>query len=386
MTINQVSRSSGSHYIQPIKKVQDTLATEHINPVQSISQEQIHSQENITDINKQHSKITDKSTGISNAQHILSAQINQNIVNKTQNISSEEDNIAPNVTDESVDVNYEQQGTEDSQDINNITQNNINKKSDVTLDTINNTLEKIRDQVTAASEATSDDYLEFSQDQINQLLEQLELDLKELNIGHDLKSLGLENIDVTNDNSIENSLEAINDAIGMISYKKENPLGLSNSVEDKIASDLEKLYALGTTAADINIPGYKELLQEEVDRIKRNINDTLEDTGVTLDDLGINDFDVTEEFSLDTLHNAMETLTGEKSTLGEEEINKDTEEYTDNSQSDSTPTLSDNEAWQEVLNKFTNFSKRYQYQTYQNMLNLFTGGYSQVATTFNMFS
>lgn len=380
MTISPVSRSSNSYYVQPIRKVRDTSAADHVNAVQVNTKKQVNSQENVGSTNKQNTKITDRATGVANAQNILSAQVNQDVLNKTQKVSSEDDNV---------DTNSEQQNsitTEDEQnEINNISINTSSGERERNLDKIATTLEKIREQVVYASNSSSNEYREFSQEKINQLLEELKLNLEDIDTGYDIDKLGLEDIDVTDDASIHNSLKSVDNAIELISYKKENPFGLSSVTINDVADDLEKLYALGTTASETNSSGYKELLQEEVEKIKSNIADTLKGTGVTLKDLKIEGFDVTGKFSLNTIHNAMEGITNKQSTLGQKN-HVYSEEYLSDLRNKNKSVGNDNSAWQDVLKKFANFSDTYQYRSYMNMLNLFSGGHSQIATTFNMFS
>lgn len=380
MTISPVSRSSNSYYVQPIRKVRDTSAADHVNAVQVNTKKQVNSQENVGSTNKQNTKITDRATGVANAQNILSAQVNQDVLNKTQKVSSEDDNV---------DTNSEQQNsitTEDEQnEINNISINTSIGERERNLDKIATTLEKIREQVVYASNSSSNEYREFSQEKINQLLEELKLNLEDIDTGYDIDKLGLEDIDVTDDASIHNSLKSVDNAIELISYKKENPFGLSSVTINDVADDLEKLYALGTTASETNSSGYKELLQEEVEKIKSNIADTLKGTGVTLKDLKIEGFDVTGKFSLNTIHNAMEGITNKQSTLGQKN-HVYSEEYLSDLRNKNKSVGNDNSAWQDVLKKFENFSDTYQYRSYMNMLNLFSGGHSQIATTFNMFS
>ncbi|ONI47509.1 hypothetical protein AN644_05005 [Candidatus Epulonipiscium fishelsonii] len=380
MTISPVSRSSNSYYVQPIRKVRDTAVADHVNVVQVNVKEPVNSQENVSSTNKQNTQITDRATGVANAQNILSAQVNRDVLNKTQKVSNEDDNV---------DTNSEQQNTittEDEQnEINNISINTSSGERERNLDEITTTLEKIREQVVYASNSSSNEYREFSQEQINQLLEELKLNLEDIDMGYDIEKLGLEDIDVTDDASIHNSLKSVDNAIDLISYKKENPFGLSSITINDVADDLEKLYALGTTASETNSSGYKELLQEEVEKIKSNIADTLKGTGVTLKDLKIEGFDVTGKFSLNTIHNAIEGITNKQSTLGQKN-HVYSEEYLSDLRNKNKSVGNDNSAWQEVLQKFTNFSDTYQYRSYMNMLNLFSGGHSQVATTFNMFS
>ncbi len=65
---------------------------------------------------------------------------------------------------------------------------------------------------------------------------------------------------------------------------------------------------LSEKALVANTDAYKSFLQREVDELKETISQNLEGTGMSLDSLGIADYDISGDFSISTIHSAVDTL------------------------------------------------------------------------------
>ncbi len=80
--------------------------------------------------------------------------------------------------------------------------------------------------------------------------------------------------------------------------------------QTSVQESLDRLQELANSASQASTDAYKELLQREVSELKESISQNLEGTEHSLDSLGLTDFDVTGEFSIDTLTRASDILNG----------------------------------------------------------------------------
>ncbi|ONI38894.1 hypothetical protein AN639_06895 [Candidatus Epulonipiscium fishelsonii] len=169
-------------------------------------------------------EVTDSTTAVSNAQNILSAQINQDTVNQVAAVSNTEVADPSNTTEETV----PEDTTEESNPVNDV----LNQLRDVTIEN---------------SVAYTDGYKGILEDRFENLKAELSTALEESGSEHTLESLGLDDLDI----AAEGSIQTIENA-----YAQINGTGYSTSGDLSVGvGDSEAVAPTTTPEEDTSTTG-----------------------------------------------------------------------------------------------------------------------------------
>lgn len=263
--------------------------------------------------------------------------------------------------------------------------------SDTVLKSVQEDLTQMEKLSQYAQDASTNAYKKMLQEQIDDLKTNIGKNLDGTTMS--LESLGLEDYDVTGKFSIdkvEDALKTVTDQLSESSGTSGETTAPAPSNEqlDSIEEYLKKIEELALSAQDSTVNSYKDMLQKEIDELKESITKELEGTNMSLESLGLEDFDITEEFSMDSVYKALEKVTGEDHTPeeeGEESTEVSDRDYygliekpgmystiEDSSTQDNSSSSSDgNYSIESIMQDFSSYQSA-SYLQYQNISSLLT--------------
>lgn len=195
MAVGAISGNSTRQYVQATRNTQatqSTQATQAQPPVEEVQQQNtqaVQEQENNT---RNQAEVTDSATAVSNAQNILASQINQNTINQ------------------------------------------VSAEAEAESNPVNDILNQMRDISVEGSEAFTDGYKEILQESFEDLKEELSVALEESGSEHTIESLGLEDVDVVAEGSIQ-TIESAYAQINGTSYAPSGDLSLGTGDSEAVA-------------------------------------------------------------------------------------------------------------------------------------------------------
>ncbi|ONI44817.1 hypothetical protein AN641_05945 [Candidatus Epulonipiscioides gigas] len=204
--------------------------------------------------------------------------------------------------------------------------NNLEAPTTDTLASVSENIARLKELSEKTLSASSIAYKKLIQGEIDEIKKGISKSLENTNMS--LHSLGLSNFDVTKKfsrDTIENAIEEVTNHINAPKYTEKPSETTLNDVE----KDLLRIEELSQYAQDSYTDSYKKHLQTEIDTLKEEISKSLEGTNMSLESLGIENYNVTEDFSLDTIYNAIERVSKEKYPPEDEEEVSSTDEDQD---------------------------------------------------------
>ncbi|OON96639.1 MAG: hypothetical protein ATN32_00825 [Candidatus Epulonipiscium fishelsonii] len=243
MAVGAVSGITSRQYVQGTSNTKAIQAQPPVEEVQPQNAQVVQEQEE----NSSSAEITDSATAVSNAQNILTSQINQNTVNQVSAVS------------------------EDTE---------IETESNP----VNDILNQIRDISIEGSKAFTDGYKGILQDKFEELKVELSAALEESGSEDTLESLGLEDLDV----AAEGSIQTIENA-----YAQINGTSYSTSGDLSVGVGDSEAVAGATTATP------EEDTQTDNTQNNNQTNNDQENNNQTEED----EYDAFKEFTGATLQN-----------------------------------------------------------------------------------